>query len=201
MPDQMDLDDEDMEAFASLWGKRAEGLSAPNIDITRPVTPSDVAYLVSRCPYIQILNIDATFENYTSVHFVTAKSGWIIQDLDDGLCSALGGFLFGGTESFNIPTEIDNELLTKYVNAGKGTIINQAFDTAHEMVELIKDRWKGGIEIIAGTELMKWAIWVVAEEYKLKLIGYDATAEDKKKRDRLNRLAAQKAIAPKPKNR
>lgn len=201
MATQMDTDDDDLAAFASLWGKRAEGIVAPNIDINRPITASDVAYIASRCPYIQILNIDATFENYTKVHFITAKSGWTIQDLDDGLCTSVGPFLFGGSDEplfFN-----DNnadETRKKFVNAGKGTVINQAFETAQEMVELIHSRWKGGIEIIAGSDLMKWALWVAAMDRKMKLIGFEAKEEDEKKRARLNRLKIQHNISvPRPK--
>ncbi len=197
-----DNQDDDLEAFASLWDKRAEGLVAPNIDINRPVTPSDVAYLVSRCPFIQILNIDATFENFTQVRFITAKSGWTIQDLDDGLCTSVGPFLFGGSDAPIITNDDSNvdDMRKKFVNAGKGTVINQAFETAQEMVELVATRWKGGIEIIAGTDLMRWAIWVCAMDRKMKLLGFEPKEEDEKKRARLNRLKIEHDISsPKPK--
>lgn len=201
MATQLDTDDDDLEAFASLWGKRAEGIMAPNIDVTRPITASDIEYIASRCPYIQILNIDATFENYTKVQFITAKSGWTIQDLDDGLCSSVGPFLFGGSdEPLNVNDSNGCETRKKFVNPGKGTVINQAFETAQEMVELVRDRWKGGIEIIAGSDLMKWALWVAAMEHKMKLIGFEAKEADEKKRARLTRLKIEHKIsAPRPK--
>ncbi len=191
-------DDEDLAALASgVWGQRDQGILVDSIN--RAISHSDVEYLLKYCPYIQILNIDATFEHYTKVHFIRARTGWIIQDLDDGLCTSIGAFMYGGTDSPSLEDldTKDPDLLKKFVNMGKGTIVNQAFDTAHEMIELIKSRWKGGIEIIAGTDLMKWAIWAVAEEYKIKVVGYTATEEDKKKRARIAHLAAQKAMTPK----
>ncbi|MBX9587059.1 MAG: hypothetical protein K2X50_07345 [Gammaproteobacteria bacterium] len=191
-------DEDDLMALATgVWGQRDQGILVDSIN--RAISPEDIAYLRKYCPFIQILNIDATFEHYTKVNFITAKSGWTIQDLDDGLCTSIGPFMYGGSNSpplENLET-LDIELLKKFVNSGKGTVIKQAFDTAHEMVELIKSRWKGGIEIIAGTDLMKWAIWVAAEEYKLKVVGYVPTEEDKRKRVRIAHLAAQKAITPK----
>lgn len=194
--------DDDLEALANIgvWGQRDQGLLVENI--TRPISPSDVEYLRSRCPYIQILNIDATFEHYTSVHFIRAKSGWTIQDLDDGLCTSVGSFMFGGSDSPTIEgfENKDPDLLEEFINLGKGTVVKQTFDTAYEMVDLIKTRWKGGIEIIAGSDLMKWALWVAAEEAKLKLIGYEASEKDKEKRVRLNRLEAQRALTPKPRS-
>lgn len=193
--------DEDLEALASMgvWGARDQGILIENV--ARPINAADIEYIRSQCPYIQILNIDATFENYTSVRFIRAKSGWTIQDLDDGLCTSIGTFMFGGSDTPFIE-DLDNkdfDIVQEYVNFGRGTVIKQAFDTAQEMVEIIKTRWKGGIEIISGSELMKWALWVAAEENKLKLIGYEASEKDKAKRARLNRLEAERALMPKQK--
>jgi hypothetical protein len=195
----MEPDEDDLMALsAGVWGQRDQGIMVENID--RAISPSDIAYIRARCPYIQILNIDATFEHYSKVHFITAKSGWTIQDLDDGLCTSVGPYLFGGSDSPSIenPEDKDADLLRKLVNTGKGTIIKQTFDTAYEMVELVKSRWKGGIEIIAGSDLMKWALWVAAEDHKIKLVGFVASEEDKRKRARISHLAAQRAITPKP---
>lgn len=196
--DQMMPDDEDLEALAAgVWGQRDQGILVDSI--TRAISPSDIAYLLKYCPYVQILNIDATFEHYTNVRFIQAKSGWTIQDLDDGLCTSIGPYMFGGSEndlSENVDS-LDPELIKKCVNAGSGTIVKQAFDTAHEMVELIKPRWKAGIEIIAGTDLMKWSIWAAADEYKIKVVGYSPSEEDQKRRARIAHLATLKSITPK----
>jgi len=191
--------DEDLEALANIgvWGQRDQGILVDNIK--REITPSDIEYLQLQFPYLQILNIDATFENYNSVNFIRAKSGWTIQDLDDGLCTSAGSFLFGGSESpilQNLENK-DPDLIQEYINDAKGTIIKQSVDTAQEMVDLIKTRWKGGIEIISGTYLMKWALWVSAEEVKLKVIGFEPTEKDKAKLNRLTRLEAERALIPK----
>lgn len=196
--DQSMPDEDDLAALASgVWGQRDQGILVDSIN--RTISHSDVEYLLKYCPYIQILNVDATFEHYTKVHFIKARSGWTIQDLDDGLCTSIGPLMFGGSDSPNLenPESASPELLKQFVNSGKGTIVKQAFDTAHEMVELIKSRWKGGIEIIAGTDLMKWSIWAAADEYKIKVVGYTPTEEDKKKRSRIAHLATMKSMTPK----
>jgi hypothetical protein len=191
--------DEDLEALSNIgvWGQRDQGILVDNTK--REITSSDIEYLQLQFPYLQILNIDATFENYNSVQFIRAKSGWTIQDLDDGLCTSAGSFLFGGSDSPSLENteKKDPDLIQEYINERKGTIIKQTFDTAQEMVDLVKTRWKGGIEIISGTTLMKWALWVAAENIKLKVIGFEPTEKDNAKRNRLTRLEAERALIPK----
>lgn len=195
-------DEDDLAALAQgVWGQRDQGILVD--PATRAITAADVEYIRSRCPYIQILNMDATFENFVKVNFITAKSGWIIQDLDDGLCSSIGSYLFGGAASPKIE-DIENKdaaLLKKFVNAGKGTVVKQTFDTAQEMVEMIKSRWPGGIEIISGSDLMKWSLWVGCQQHNINVVGYVPTEEDKRKRLRLVQLEKQKPATPKPNSR
>lgn len=196
----LDNQDEDLEALAKIgiWGQRDQGILVDNV--VRPISAADIAYLRERCPYIQILNIEATFENYTGVKFHIAKSGWTIQNLDDGACASAGGFIWGGTDSPLIENwdKKDPELLREFVNTGKGTVIKQAFDTSRELAEMVQHRWKAGIEIISGSDLMKWALWVACQDLKIKLIGFEPNEAHKKKRDRLVRLEAQRALQPKP---
>jgi len=195
-----DPDDEmDLDEFANLWGKRAEGMHLPAFDATRPISHAEVEYILRHAPFLQILNTEATFDKFDQVKFVIAKSGWVIHDLDDAVSSSPGPFLFGGADNLPLAEEEDNEDTgtPPSLNPGKGTIINQAFDTAQAMIELVADRWPG-IEIIAGSELMQWAAWVISEEKKLKLIGFEPTEEHKDKRDRLKRLEKTRPHAHKP---
>lgn len=179
-------EDLDLDEFSNLWSKRAEGLHLPAFDINRPISHSEVEYLLKHAPFLQLLNTDATFEKFEAVKFVTAPSGWVIHDLDDAISSSPGPFLFGGEDNLPISGEEGGEG-TPYLNPGKGTVINQAFDTAQAMIELVAERWPG-IEIIAGTELMQWAAWVICDQKKLKLVGFEPTDEHKEKRDRLIRF-------------
>ncbi len=197
-----DSDDEmDLDEFANLWGKRAEGLRLPAFDATRPISHAEVEYILRHAPFLQILNTEATFDKFDQVKFITAKSGWVIHDLDDAVSSSPGPFLFGGAD--NLPLSGDEEggegEGIPSLNPGKGTIINQAFDTAQAMIELVAARWPG-IEIIAGSELMQWAAWVISEEKKLKLIGFEPTEEHKDRRDRLRRFEKSRPHAHKPKH-
>ncbi|MDQ2993920.1 MAG: hypothetical protein M3R00_03105 [Pseudomonadota bacterium] len=191
----IDLGDE----FANLWGKRAEGIRMAAFDINRPISPSDIEFLLRHAPFLQLLNIDATFDNFDKVKFIPAPSGWIIHDLADAISASLGPFLYGGSEGLPISGDPEGGGIPS-LNPGKGTIINQAFVTAQKMVEIAEKRWPG-IEIIAGSELMQWAAWVIAEERKLKIIGFEPTEEHKDKRDRLRRFEAARPQSHKPKNR
>ena len=150
---------------------------------------------------MQLLNIDATFDNFDKVKFIPAPSGWVIHDLADAISASLSApFLYGGSEGLPLPAADNEGDGIPSLNPGKGTIINQAFVTAQKMVEVAEQRWPG-IEIIAGSELMQWAAWVVAEERKIKIIGFDPTEEHKDKRDRLRRFEAARPHTHKPKNR
>ena len=86
------------------------------------------------------------------------------------------------------------------IEPGKGTIIKQMVDTAFAMVDLaIAKKWTG-IEIIDGTELMKWAAWAAAFEKQFLVEGFTEKEEDKKKHERVIRhrreLAAAAGIQP-----
>jgi hypothetical protein len=198
-PDEDDL----AELAQSVWDKRDQGIA---VDIetakNRPISSSDIEYLRSRCPYIQILNMEATFENYKKVRFISAKSGWTIQDLDDGLCTSIGPYLFGGADSPSIENadSKDSTQLQHFVNKGKGTLVKQAVDTAEEMALIAKTRWKGGIEIIGGSELMKRALWIFAQIHQVKLIGYEPDENAKRILKNVNHLNVVKSRAPKPRN-
>ena len=72
------------------------------------------------------------------------------------------------------------------VNPGKGTIVKQMFDTATEMVKIAIKKWPG-IEIIDGTNLMKWAAWLAAKEKNYTLEGFDPEEEDIKKYERVTK--------------
>lgn len=200
-----DTDDMDLEEFGSLWSKRAEGMHLPAFDVNRPISASDVEYILRHCPFLQILNVEATFDNFDKVKFTRAPSGWVIHDLQDAVSSSPGLFLFGGED--NIPSFVDEQEEgggtgggLPNLNPAKGTIINQAFITAQTMIEMVEKRWPG-IEIIGGSELMQWAAWVICDERKLKLTGFEPTEEHKAKRDRLHRFEATRPhVSKKPKH-
>jgi hypothetical protein len=55
---------------------------------------------------------------------------------------------------------------------GQGTVVNQTVNVAEEMIRLAKEKNWPGINIIAGTDLMKWAAWMTAQDLDLSVEGF-----------------------------
>ena len=167
------------------------------IDWSRPISKTDIQYILDRWPFLEIKNHDA-FENEkddeeTNVEFFTAMSGWLIHDYGHTIASSPGIFLFGGgyyyvdwgddDDGSDAGPLVDSGI----VNPKKGTIINQMFLTGVDMVNLaIHRKWKG-IKIIDGHSRMKWAAWFQANTHRLKVSGYEPSEKEIKKAKRLQK--------------
>jgi hypothetical protein len=158
------------------------------IDWARPISKADIQYILDRWPFLEIKNPDADQEDKEAeVEFFTAMSGWLIHDYGDVIASSPGMFLFGGGYYY-VDWGDDDEgseagpLITRgIVNPKKGTIINQMFLTGMDMVNLaIHRQWKT-IQIVDGHPRMKWAAWIQARKYSLKVVGYKPTEKEIKK--------------------
>jgi len=167
------------------------------IDWTRPISKTDIQYILDRWPFLEIKNPYATEENDESenedVEFFTAMSGWLIHDYGHMIASSPGIFLFGGGYYYidwgNDDEGSDAGPLTHrgVVNPKKGTIINQMFLTGVDMINLaLYRKWKA-VEIVGGHPRMKWAAWFQAQTHKLKVIGYSPSEKEIKKAQRLQK--------------
>lgn len=186
-----------------LWDKRASGEDVPEIDIDlfSTVTPENVMYLLNLYPFLQMISTEAEFTEEVITNFVTAKSGWIIHNYGEAMSSSLGDFLYTGGAYRPLPL-VDRSILKEegdeeggedggdvQLNPGKGTVINQAFDTAVEMVEIArKNNWPG-IHIVAGTPIMEWAAWLTADKYEMEISGYEPDRDSYNKQHRLQALS------------
>lgn len=168
-----------------IWGKRERGLPDTMIDWTGPVRHEDVQYLLSRYPFLQIINTDAHFpEGGVEPKFIKADSGWVIHDYGDAMSASPGDLLYGNY------SEKEGEEGGEG-SGGKGTIIKQAYLTAQEMIAIaIQKQWQG-INIIDGSPLMKWAAWMAAEDQEFGYSGYEPSDEDHKKRARVRKYIAE----------
>lgn len=170
---------EKTESFLQeMWQKRAEGLPGYDFDWTQTVTDEDVLYLLQRYPYLQLLNTQADFSNILPPTFINADSGWIIHDYGDAMSTSPGEKLFGPGNP---------ELKDEEGEGGHGTVINQAFDTAQQMVLLAYEKGWSGIQMVSGTHLMRWSAWIAAADLEMNVIGFEPTTEDEIKRKRLKR--------------
>lgn len=177
------------------WKQHIAGLDLKEANIFRPITHKDIDYLCNKYPFLQMINSEAKFEGEIIPKFITSQSGWIIHDYGDAMSASPGEFLFGGGDYKTFLEAILKGKIEEggeegeggaIVNPGKGTIIKQMFDTATEMVKIAIKRWPG-IEIIDGTNLMKWAAWLAAKEKNYSLEGFDPEEEDIKKYERVTK--------------
>lgn len=166
MPTQPDLN---AAALTSVWGRRTLDLPVELLDITRAVTPEDIAFLTNRSVYIQVINSKAVLSGMTEPVLVTTEEGWTIHDYGEAMSVSPGESLFESED-------------------GKGTVVNQAVGVAQRMVALAIEKGWAGIEMIAGVRLIQWAVWNAAQDQQLEVFGFEPTAEEKNRRDRIKTL-------------
>lgn len=158
-----------------------------DIDILRSVSAKELLYLIDHCPFLQITDTAMKSISDEPVKIITAESGWDIHDYGDAMSSSPGRFLFGGGD-YRILSKEDEEGGEggSVLNAGKGTIYKQAFDTAVQMVEVaLQNGWQG-VHVVDGHPNMIRAAWITADRLGMVLEGHEPTQEDIVVRDRLN---------------
>jgi len=156
-----------------------------DIDLLREISPEEIQYLLDHCPFLQIVGPTVELKE-TEVKIVQSESGWDIHDYGDALSSSPGRLLFGGGD-FRLYLDEDEEGGSggAIINPGKGTIRNQAFVTASEMVMMAQEHGWGSIAIRDGHPLMKRAAWIKAGELNMGVEGFEPTGDDKRVRERV----------------
>ncbi|MCD6056277.1 MAG: hypothetical protein K0R12_1239 [Gammaproteobacteria bacterium] len=152
----------------------------------RNLTQLEFYYLLSRYPYLELYNRDKPQPAIQTVPgFKKSKSGWLIYDYGDVICSAgtelpikeirrLYKTLLKETPSSAELVKDDEE----GEGGGRGTLQGQTIQTAYEMVQIAYSRWQQ-VGIIDGFYGMKRAAWVAAKRFGKNLEGFSPTAEDK----------------------
>jgi hypothetical protein len=177
-----DLTEELIEAAKSV------GINLPR-QFLWDINAHDVLYLLNRCPYLQIVDTKVSVtEPEEEPRIILAESGWNIYDYGNALSTSPGLLLFAGG-NFKIPVEDDDDSGDGggIVNPGKGTIFNQAFTTALEMIRIADERLWEGLLIVDGHPLMQWAAWAEAYDRGFVVEGYTPTEKDYAKRQRIRR--------------
>lgn len=165
-----------------VWGERSLGFSVTAIDWTKPIGHAEVAYLLSRYPYLQMINSEAQWAEAVVPRFRKARNGWVMHDYGDAMSSSPGKYLFGPG---NPETKEEDE---KGGGTDTGTVIKQSFVTAEAMIEWAIEKGWPGVEIVFGEQFMKWAAWMAAQDRSYSLSGYEPTQKEKEKRERIIRL-------------
>lgn len=129
--------------------------------VGRDVTAQDIDYLRKRFPYLQIVNTGKSVPRHEKPKIQTAKSGWTIVDYGNGLSASPGEHLWQGH-----PAEITSEGTTT-------PLMQQANDTAKQMANLANEYGWPGVEIISGSDIMKWSVWQQSRQHGMLVEGYE----------------------------
>lgn len=177
----------------SIWSERELGMKIPAIDWDKPIRHSDVLFLLRQYAYLQVINSEADWENVPPLQFRIAPSGWVIHDYHEAISASPGPLLYGpGNPEFKVRSEKEGE--EGEGERGTGSITQQTVDTAMAIVHLAIEKGWAGLEIISGTDLMKWAAWFAARGLDYPIHGYEATEKDEEKRQRIIRLRREGGI-------
>lgn len=154
-----------------------------DINVLREVSPEEIQYLLDCCPFLQMADSVLHYIDTEppEVQFITAQSGWKIFDYGDAMSSSPGEAILGMAEHHRMVSADD----TGGEGGGHGTIWNQAFMTASEMVEIAKVHGWKGIQIIDGHRVMKRGAWIKALDIGLPVIGFNPTSDDIRVRERV----------------
>lgn len=166
-----------------LWENRAVGLPTQPLDA---LSATALAYLRDRYPYLQMISSKAIVEESMVPKFRKSPSGWTIHDYGQAMSTSPGKHLFG-------PGNPELKKEDKGEGGGEGgegtgTLRKQSFDTAAAMVKIAIEKGWPGIELVSGTPFMQWAAWMAAQDKNYPLVGYQPSAEAKKRRERILRL-------------
>lgn len=184
----------DIDKFIKdLWENRTIGITTePSLDF---ISKSALAYLRECYPYLQMISMNAQFEESITPQFKKSSCGWVIHDYGQAMSSSPGKYLYGPGNP-EILEEEGGEGGEGTTGTGSGTLTRQTVDTAAAMIQLAIDKGWPGVEIISGTELMQWAAWLAAEDRNYPLVGYSPTREGQRKLDRV-RKEREQVSAPK----
>jgi hypothetical protein len=176
------------DLIKDFWENRAVGIEAEPLSM---INKRSIAYLRERYPYVQVISVNAKFEEAVIPKFKRATSGWIIHDYGQAMSSSPGRYLYGpGNPEVAWRESEDGE--------GSGTLTRQTVDTAKAMIALAIEKGWPGMEIIAGSDLMQWAIYLAALDKNYPLTGYSPDAEGTKRLERVQRIRKQQTSEAEP---
>ena len=179
----------------SFWDMNRAKSSA----LLREVSPEEIKIIQESRPFLEVVSwrrpegaeadiletLTAPGGGSGAPSFVTCpESGWQIQywigneSQPSLMSSAPGDIIYGGR-----------------TDSGQGTFINQAFMTALAMLKLAKMQNWPGIQMIGGSDIMRWAAWAIADHNGMASFGYTPGPEDKAKQDRIEAILNQNSFS------
>ena len=177
-----ELSANDLLLAEQFWDEiGTDGKSLPvselaSLAAARPVTADDIAYLRARYAFLDICNGDVA--EIPPVHLpakiTTAQSGWKIHDRGDRIIAGPGRLRYG---AYRLINEDDEEGGGGQGIIPIGTLIQQMFDTAHEVIALAAQKPWPVAEILGGDPTLIRAAWMASKKQDVSL-NYSPTAAD-----------------------
>jgi|GEM_PF-2987130 len=184
------------DLLENVWSRREVGIKLPiDTDFLRPITPEDLEYLYNHSyPFLQIVNVAATFDGEIYPNFVTLPNGWVLFDYGDAMCTAYSAkHVFRKNTKDLLKTSSDLKEDDDGSGGedggtdkggqggdGTGTVIGQQFETALAMIKAAKDKGWQAVELISGNTLMKFYAWIASKELGIEIYGFTPTDEQQK---------------------
>lgn len=142
----------------------------PHDILWRSFTHDDVEYLRNyEYPFLQIFNPNSPNVDIIAIpkFIIVDTSKWMIIDYGDAMASSV---------SYKKQKTKEDE-----GDDGEGTIVQQQNDTAFAMIKEAQAKGWGAIEIIDGTEMMKFYAWIAAQEFGISIQNYLPSAEKERR--------------------
>ncbi len=178
----------DLEDLKRQLASFEREFSLPPADWGRKVTSEEVQTILYNFFYLQMVSSGGG-DPFEAVQVTIAKSTqWHIVDYGDAMGSTVGDRIFhnGSLGAYFNGGQEDEDGGDAVEGLGIGTLYNQAFLTAQEMVQLAVDRGWYGVHMVGFHPLMGRAAWIAAEKAGLPVSGFEPTRKD----ERIKRLLA-----------
>jgi hypothetical protein len=180
----------DLSEFAkTVWGKRAQGLPVPELDLKRAISTQEIDNILLRYAFAQIINPEAVGEEFNEIRFIRSRSGWLILHYGNAMTTSPGNNLF---DHGTYITAEDGSL--ERVCSGTGTINMKIINAAEDMIGIAKEEGWPVIHIVNGHPLMSWGIWKAAKELNLLVTGYVPSKDEEVKFERIQRLCSKTLV-------
>jgi hypothetical protein len=147
----------------------------PHDILWRSFTHEEIEYLRDHeYPFLQIFNPSSpgVGVDVTPKFIIVDTSKWMIIDY---------GYAMASSSSYRKQKAKEDAEGDAESGDGGGTIIQQQNDTALAMIKEAQTRGWQAIEIIDGTELMKFYAWIAAQELGITIQNYHPNAEKERR--------------------
>lgn len=167
--------------------------------MTRGVSVSDVMYLLSRYPFVQLVDGGDNATVFEHVKIVKTPKGFDICHYGDSMSSSAGRLMFGSDHASRGHDEGDGGEGGSGLDVG--TIVRQRYMTAQHMIELALEQEWASVHVVDGHHDMARDVWIEGQRQGITVTGFLPSEQDERTRDRIlmskDALSAKMVAPPK----